>query len=103
MTKTGNIIISQAVNHCLFNFKQRLNVKMQINHISDLFIFLCVAFTRTCKEIKVYVKVNHRYDVGTVSLSIIFSNSCRNKDVPAGASMHDIRAHHDKSDPSKVC
>lgn len=47
--------------------------------------------------------MNHRYDVGTVSLSIIFSNSCRNKDVPAGASMHDIRAHHDKSDPSKVC
>ena len=27
----------------------------------------------------------------------------RSKDVPSGASMHDIRAHHDKSDPSKVC
>ena len=27
----------------------------------------------------------------------------RSKDVPSGASMHDIRVHHDKSDPSKVC
>lgn len=101
MTKTGNIIISQAVNHCLFNFKERLNVKM-IDKSYFWFIF-CVSYTRTYKEIKIYVSVNHRYDVGTVSLSIIFSNLCRNKDVPAGASMHDIRAHHDKSDPSKVC
>lgn len=28
MTKTGNIIISQAVNHWLLNFKQRLNDKI---------------------------------------------------------------------------
>lgn len=76
---------------------------MQINYIFDLFIFLCVVFIRICKEIKVNVKVNYRYNVGIVLLFVIFFNLCRNKDVLVGVSMYDIRVYYDKFDLLKVC
>lgn len=38
----------------------------------------------------------------TGQMEMVAYDKNRNKDVPAGASMHDIRAHHDKSDPSKA-
>lgn len=76
---------------------------MQINYIFDLFIFLCVVFICICKEIKVNVKVNYRYNVGIVLLFVIFFNLCRNKDVLVGVSMYDIRVYYDKFDLLKVC
>lgn len=66
------------------------------------FIF-CVLYTRIYKEIKIYVSVNYRYDVGIVLLFIIFFNLCRNKDVLVGVSMYDIRVYYDKFDLLKVC
>lgn len=38
----------------------------------------------------------------TGQMEMVAYDKNRNKDVPAGASMHDIRAHHDKSDLSKA-
>lgn len=66
------------------------------------FIF-CVLYIRIYKEIKIYVSVNYRYDVGIVLLFIIFFNLCRNKDVLVGVSMYDIRVYYDKFDLLKVC
>lgn len=64
---------------------------------------VCVVYICICKEIKVFVSVNYRYDVGIVLLFVIFFNLCRNKDVLVGVSMYDIRVYYDKFDLLKVC